>query len=113
MRVGLTSMTCMIKEYIKKPIPVKAIVFTGEEENIKFIVEWSLTTSDSPVYTPITREGMGLAIHTLEGTMRPKVGDYVIQGFMGEFWFVNGPIFEQTYSTTAEYYFDYHSGRTD
>ena len=84
-----------IKEYIKKPIPVKAIKVT--EDNLDFIAEWSLTNSSCCVYTPITREENGLAIHTLEGTMRPKIGDYVVQGPEGECWFVNGPIFEKTY----------------
>jgi hypothetical protein len=87
----------LIKSYIKKPIPIKAIEFTGEEDNIEFILNWSLTNSTCPVYTPITREGNGLAIHTLEGTMRPKVGDVVVQGPEGECWFVNGPIFKKTY----------------
>lgn len=35
--------------------------------------------------------------YTYEGTMRPKIGDYVVQGPEGEFWFVNGVIFEKTY----------------
>lgn len=87
----------MIKQYLKRPIPVKALKFTGGQENMDEIVQWSLTASDSQVYTPITQDEKGLAIHTLEGTMRPKVGDYVIQGPEGEFWFVNGPIFEKTY----------------
>lgn len=85
----------MIKKYKKKPIPVLAIKFDGTNQD--YIVEWSKTHSTCSVYTPIHREGDGLAIETLEGTMRPKVGDYVIQGPEGECWFVNGPIFEKTY----------------
>ncbi len=87
----------MIRLFKKKPIPVEVCQYTGTEENKSFIVAWSLTTSDSPVYTPITMDEQGLAIHTLEGTMRPKINDYVVRGPAGEFWFVNGPIFEKTY----------------
>jgi hypothetical protein len=85
----------MIKMYKKLPIPVLAVKYTGHNED--FIVEWSKTHSDSPVYTPIERDENGLAIKTLEGTMRPKIGDYVVQGPAGECWFVNGKIFEETY----------------
>lgn len=53
-----------IKSYLKKPIPVKAIKVT--EDSLDFIAEWSLTNSSCSVYTPITREENGLAIHTLE-----------------------------------------------
>lgn len=85
----------MVNKYTKKPIPVSAVKYTGD--NRDFIKEWSKTHSECPVYTPITEDEIGLAIHTLEGTMRPKVGDYVVQGPEGECWFVNGPIFEKTY----------------
>lgn len=90
----------MIKEYLKKPIPVKAVKFDGTNQTE--IINWSQTESDSPVYTPISREvDGGLAIHTLEGSMRPKIGDYVVQGPEGEFWFVNGLIFEKTYEEVS------------
>lgn len=84
-----------VRTYQKLPIPVHAVKYTGDNED--FIVEWSLTHSTCSVYTPITKDDQGLAIHTLEGTMRPKIGDYVVQGPRGEYWFVNGSIFEETY----------------
>lgn len=87
-----------VKQYKKLPIPVNVVQYTGTDENIEFILNWSRTHSDSPVYTPITVDRFGdLAIETLEGTMRPKLGDYVIQGPEGECWFVNKNIFEKTY----------------
>lgn len=87
----------MLKRYLKRPIPVNAIKYTGTIENKDFILNWSNTNSKCSVYTPITEDKFGLAIETLEGTMRPKIGDYVVQGPEGECWFVNGPIFEKTY----------------
>lgn len=85
----------MIKKYYKLPIPVNVVKYDGTNED--FIINWSLTHSVCPVYTPIILDEIGLAIKTLEGTMRPKLGDYVVQGPEGECWFVNGPIFEKTY----------------
>ena len=91
-------MSSDIKTYMKLPIPVKAIKVTGTAENIADILWWSKTHSMSPVYTPISIDDTGwLVIKTLEGDMRPKLGDYVVQGPEGECWFVNGPIFEKTY----------------
>lgn len=86
----------MIKTYLKKPIPVNAVQYDGL--NAQWLIDWSkLTPSDSPVYTPIVRTGDGIGVVTLEGTMCPKIGDYVIQGPAGEFWFVRKEIFEATY----------------
>jgi hypothetical protein len=88
----------MVKHYKKKPLTVRVCQFTGTEDNIEFITKWSTETpSDSPVYTPVVRYEHGIAVVTLEGTMKPKVGDYVVQGPAGEFWFVRKEIFEETY----------------
>ena len=62
----------MIKTYIKLPIPVKVCKYTGD--NYQFIIDWSKTMSESSVYTPITGDENGIGVHTLEGTMRPKIG---------------------------------------
>jgi hypothetical protein len=86
----------MIRTFKKKPIPVKVCQYTKDTE--QFLIDWSTETpSDSPVYTPIVRVGSGIGVVTLEGTMCPKIGDYVVQGPAGEFWFVRKEIFEATY----------------
>lgn len=89
----------MIKLYRKLPIEVQVVQYTGGEENIQFLCNWSKETpSSSPVYTPIVKwHDGGIAVVTLEGSMRPKIGDYVIRGPAGEFWFVRKEIFEATY----------------
>lgn len=84
----------MIKKYIKKPIPVEAMVYDGTFVNAIQISEWSWGKVE-PVL--ISSTNTGLVIHTLEGTMRPNVGDYVVKGPAGEFWFVKKEIFEATY----------------
>jgi hypothetical protein len=56
------------EEHIKKPIPVYAVQI------------------DEP-----------FEVETLEGTMRAKKGDYLIQGVRGELYPCDKEIFEQTY----------------
>jgi hypothetical protein len=46
--------------------------------------------------------GDGIGVVTLEGTMCPKIGDYVVQGPAGEFWFVRKEIFEATYEEITD-----------
>ena len=38
-----------------------------------------------------------ITIHTLEGDMKAKQGDYIIKGVKGEFYPCRKDIFEQTY----------------
>lgn len=78
-----------MKNYIKKPIPVKAIVWTGKNcvECMQF-GEGAIEAFNSGAY---------IKIKTPEGRMRPNVGDYVVKGPKGEFWFVRKKIFEETY----------------
>lgn len=73
--------------YIKKPIPIKAIQLT--EENRLDVVDWcrgycSLNGSD-------------IYITTLEGDMKTNIDDYIIQGIKGEFYPCKADIFEDSY----------------
>jgi hypothetical protein len=91
----------MIRKFKKKPIAVNVVQYT--EENEGFLIAWSkLTPSDSPVYTPIVKVGDGIGVVTLEGTRCPKIGDYVVQGPAGEFWFVRKEIFKATYEEITD-----------
>ena len=38
-----------------------------------------------------------LLVHTLEGTMRADIGDYIVKGVDGEFYPCKADIFEKTY----------------
>lgn len=40
-------------------------------------------------------------IHTLEGTMRADIGDWIVRGVNGEFYPCKPDIFEQTYEAVA------------
>lgn len=77
----------MIKNYKKKPVIIQALEWSGSnyEEIDNFLgsnYEFSGTT---------------LIIHTLEGDMSAKKGDYIIKGVRGEFYPCEKSIFEETY----------------
>lgn len=94
----------MIKTYKKKPVEVQAIQWTGEnDEEIKefcnsncYILNWDYVAPKD------------LIIHTLEGNMLARVGDYIIRGVKGEFYPCKPDIFEQTYYEVgfSDYAFD-------
>ena len=85
----------MIEKYIKKPIPVEAVQWTGTNQNeIKqFCKDAIFNVYD--VAGPILAD---LYIHTLEGTMHANVGDYIIKGIKGEFYPCEKTIFEEVYT---------------
>ena len=77
-------------KYRKKPVVIEAIQFTN---NGKELVEWcGCDFSKNP-----DGEYEFLLIHTLEGTHRADIGDYIIKGVKGEFYPCKPDIFEMTY----------------
>ncbi len=85
----------MIKSFIKKPVMVQAVQWTGDnwEEIAEFVGKDILFTLD----------GLGkpyLIINTLEGAHNASVGDWIIRGVEGEFYPCKPDIFEQTYEET-------------
>lgn len=83
----------MIKKYVKKPIPIEAIQYTGDNINELF------DFSDNAVYVT---DGQ-VFVQTLEGNMKMKnsTGDYLIKGIKGEFYFCEKSIFEESYQEYA------------
>ena len=78
----------MIKRYVKKPVEVEAIQWTGD--NYKDIRNF---TDEKSVLL------LGhLVIPTLEGDHIASVGDYIIKGVKGEFYPCKPDIFEMTYT---------------
>jgi hypothetical protein len=85
----------MTKKYIKKPIPVEAIQWLGDNpfEICNFVGDDRLNML----------EGWGhFFIETLEGEMRVDKGSWVIKGPFGEFWPVKEEIFKETYEEIKE-----------
>ena len=85
----------MEKSYIKRPIPIKAIQWTGEntKEIMKFCKDARIIYHEA-VEENITAD---LYIHTLEGDMHANIGDFIIRGVRGEFYPCDGNIFLETY----------------
>ena len=83
----------MIREYIKKPVIIKAIQYTGS--NVKEIEDF---LGQIPLRYPDTKEyERCLGIPTLEGIMRASIGDYIIKGVQGECYPCKPDIFKLTY----------------
>lgn len=79
----------MVQKYIKKPIPIEAIQWTGK--NIDEIKKFT----NQDVYI----KNGHLVLNTLEGTFvsKNKIGDWVIKGIKGEFYICEKTIFEESY----------------
>jgi hypothetical protein len=77
--------------YTKKPIPIEARQITTE--NADELASWS----KSDIVRRPDGSMTGMMVYTLEGTMTGAVGDYLIRGVKGEFYFCAKDIFEQTY----------------
>lgn len=75
-------------KYIKRPVVVDAVQYTGE--NRKEIEEF--------LPLPLYNEDRSFSIFTLEGVMHCSIGDYVIKGVHGEFYPCKPEIFHKTYS---------------
>lgn len=80
----------MINKYVKKPVVITAIEWTGDniDEIIKFCGD-SLTVKGSKPFK--------VYINTLEGRHICSLHDYIIKGVQGEFYPCKPDIFEQTY----------------
>ena len=79
----------MIKKYVKKPIEVEAIQWTGD--NAREIEEFTNWRACQNIY------GKSMVIETLEGEMEVVVGDYIIKGASGECYPCKADIFKETY----------------
>ena len=76
--------------YRKKPIPVEARQYTGD--NFLELQDWS---DDHVALSDYNDDA--ICVYTLEGPMWFDVGDYVIKGVRGEFYPCQKDIFEETY----------------
>ena len=86
----------MIRKYVKKPMPIEACQWTGNnEDELRMFVGTDIyfDTNDR-----VKMEGIkNVYISTLEGQMRGHIGDYIIKGIHGEFYPCAKNIFEESY----------------
>ena len=82
----------MIKKYVKKPIEIEALQYTGE--NLEECIEFMGNNFDTVRYDSVSET---LKINTLEGVMTCSLNDYIIKGIRGEFYPCKPDIFKKTY----------------
>ena len=97
-------------KYRKKPVIVEAVksadyCHRGKKRCIEFL-EGKVIDLSNPItddkfydYCNIVSDNGGITIHTLEGNMLAKDGDYIIKGVNGEFYPCKPDVFEKTYET--------------
>lgn len=81
-------------KYIKKPIVIDAIEFTGNNKNINELSRFMNIKNLKTIYK---NKKLTIEIHTLEGIMIATIGDYIIKGINGEFYPCKPDIFKKTY----------------
>ena len=86
-------------KYRKKPVVIEAIQWNGNTTEIKTFCKdkcsYSVEDSAWEVGKGVPHEE--LIIHTLEGDMKARRNDYIIQGVNGEFYPCKPDISEKTY----------------
>ena len=90
-----------IRRYRKKPTEIEAVRFTTNNEpgdvEMHAIVSWICEHGGNAHHN-----GTDIFVHTLEGTMRADVGDYIIRGVKGEFYPCKPDIFTQLHEEVAQ-----------
>ena len=83
-----------VKKYVKKPIVIEAIQYTGEntEDVVNFITDRHCTILNDK----------RILINTLEGNIEASPNDYIIKGVQGEFYPCKPDIFKSTYNLITD-----------
>ena len=86
----------MIKTFIKKPVEIQAVQWTGDnyDEIANFAGELHVEYS--------AEYWNKLVVHTLEGDHYASLGDWIIRGVAGEFYPCKPSIFKQTYEEVTK-----------
>ena len=93
----------MIKNYVKKPVVIQAIQYTGDNllEVITFTgkhPKWDEWFRSWEHYEEIVAQSGGIfKIITLEGTLNASLGDWIIRGVNGEHYPCKPDVFAKTY----------------
>ena len=82
-----------MSKYRKIPVIIEAFQWTGGPDQIED-PKWICDAIESG---DVSFESYDMLIQTLEGTMRAKSGDFIIQGVNGEIYPCKPDIFKKTY----------------
>ena len=87
----------IVRNYMKKPIIIEAMVFENTVECLYKLSEFMYGQGKEAKINYCDKESPKLIIDTLEGTMYASEGDYIIKGISGEFYPCKPDIFHKTY----------------
>lgn len=93
-------MSNQYKQYVKKPVVVEAIQWTGLNE--KQVMEFCLGKAFFGQVSDAKHTAIRMTIETLEGVMTAQIGDFIIKGIRGEFYPYKPDIFAMTYDEFNE-----------
>lgn len=82
-------------KYVKKPVEIEAVQWTGE--NLLEVLNFC-----SSCFSYERNGQQVLTISTLEGNMNASHGDFIIKGVKGEFYACKPDIFEMTYDKVID-----------
>ncbi len=88
----------MTDKYRKKPVVIHAWQFLPDDKIVLDFPKWMGDPYDEQTTGPyIHADGETMSMHTLEGTMHARPGDWIIRGVKGEFYPCKPDIFAATY----------------
>lgn len=88
----------MIKKYVKKPIKIEAVLWNGKNfDEIKSFCKDAMIAYDGELIVPTLEDGKFIKAKHVA-----TVGDYIIKGIRGEFYFCKSDVFKETYMEIKE-----------
>lgn len=92
-----------IKRYTKKALPVNAVQITAD--NLVELRQWvegcQVHGERAGIGDVPTVDGISFAVFDVKGIMYGWLGDWVIQGVLGEFYICPGDVFAASYEEAA------------
>lgn len=92
-------------KFRKKPVVIEAVQVVSREERYKPNLErplWLADAINSKQVVWCMSADDGYFIETLEGTMKARIGDWIIKGVNGELYPCKPDIFEKTYEKVTD-----------
>lgn len=86
----------------KKPVTIEARQFDGSLESAEELFQWVQSCSPGKAAYMQKQDGTyQMYVTTLEGSHASSIGDFLIKGVKGEFYFCKPDIFEMTYESAS------------